>query len=242
MKPAARNWQSVKEGIDALIADGSFAPGAQLPSEPRLCQQFNTRRHSLRRAVEALEAEGKLIPRHGKGIFVAEAPMIDYIISRRTRFSANIHDKGHTAISELLDEYAVAPDAAAAQAMSLPPETPFLSYRSRGTVDGLPLLISRSWFEAARFPDLLERRRAHPRKTPLLASYGFDDYRRLHTRLHARPAREDEAGLLRLPPGGWVMVTRKVDADMQGRPIFYGESIWAAGRVRFKLDPIGEEE
>lgn len=240
MKAAAENWQTVKESINEMIADGTFAPGTQLPSEPQLCARLDTRRHSLRKAIEALEAEGKVIPRHGKGVFVAEAPMIDYIISRRTRYSTNIHDKGYAASSELLEASGPAPAPEAARALSLSEETAFLYYLSLGTVDGLPLLLSHHWFEAARFPDMIERRKRFGRVTPMLASYGIADYRRQSTRLHARPARGDEGTLLRLPPGGWVMVTRKVDADLEGRPVFYGEAVWAADRIRFNLDSMGD--
>lgn len=55
------------------ITSGTFAPGAQLPAEPRLAEILGTSRASLREALRSLSDEGLIIRRHGVGTFVARS-------------------------------------------------------------------------------------------------------------------------------------------------------------------------
>ncbi|MEM8665185.1 MAG: FCD domain-containing protein, partial [Pseudomonadota bacterium] len=56
-----------------LEADG-FAPDGKLPTERALCVRFGVGRRALRKALDALEAEGLIWRRQGKGTFVGEPP------------------------------------------------------------------------------------------------------------------------------------------------------------------------
>jgi DNA-binding FadR family transcriptional regulator len=72
-EPIAR--QTVSEGVrEALfhsIRIGELPPGARLPSERSLCEEFGVARTSLREAFHGLVSLG-LIERRGNGTFVAE--------------------------------------------------------------------------------------------------------------------------------------------------------------------------
>ncbi len=64
----------VFEGLMGRIRSGDLGPGAQLPTEADLCDSFEVSRTVVREAVARLRAEGLVIPRQGKGVFVSEAP------------------------------------------------------------------------------------------------------------------------------------------------------------------------
>lgn len=64
----------VFEGLRGRIRAGDLGPGAQLPTEAELCDGFEVSRTVVREAVARLRAEGLVIPRQGKGVFVSEAP------------------------------------------------------------------------------------------------------------------------------------------------------------------------
>lgn len=64
----------VFEGLMARIRSGDLGPGAQLPTESELCEAFEVSRTVVREAVARLRAEGLVVPRQGKGVFVSEAP------------------------------------------------------------------------------------------------------------------------------------------------------------------------
>lgn len=60
------------EQLRAMIHDGEFSPGSQLPSEPDLAKALNISRSTLRSALSYLENEGTVIRRRGVGTFVAD--------------------------------------------------------------------------------------------------------------------------------------------------------------------------
>jgi GntR family transcriptional repressor for pyruvate dehydrogenase complex len=74
-------WQSVAlagtvsdriaQQILKLIAAEQLTPGDRLPSERDLASLLGVSRPSVREAVKALEAQGRLHVRHGQGVFIA---------------------------------------------------------------------------------------------------------------------------------------------------------------------------
>ncbi|MGI5203265.1 winged helix-turn-helix domain-containing protein [Spirillospora sp. CA-108201] len=52
------------------LTDGTYAPGARLPSEAALCAEFGVVRSTVRRALSALQAEGLITVRAGVGRFM----------------------------------------------------------------------------------------------------------------------------------------------------------------------------
>lgn len=62
----------IREEILRMLAGQDLLPGDQLPSERELATTLRVSRPSVREAVRTLQAEGRLIVRHGRGVFVAE--------------------------------------------------------------------------------------------------------------------------------------------------------------------------
>lgn len=70
MSPRSTAWGAYAQIADALrgrIASGDLAPGALLPSEAALCEEFAVVRNTVRRALAALEAEELIKTLAGKG-------------------------------------------------------------------------------------------------------------------------------------------------------------------------------
>ncbi|WP_030488208.1 GntR family transcriptional regulator [Micromonospora chokoriensis] len=63
-------WRQLADDLRARIGSGEFAPGAALPSEAQLGQQYGLGRTTVRRAVAALRAEGVVVVQHGYGMRV----------------------------------------------------------------------------------------------------------------------------------------------------------------------------
>jgi GntR family transcriptional regulator, transcriptional repressor for pyruvate dehydrogenase complex len=62
----------IREEILRMLAERGLQPGDQLPSERELAATLRVSRPSVREAVRSLQAEGRLIVRHGRGVFVSE--------------------------------------------------------------------------------------------------------------------------------------------------------------------------
>jgi GntR family transcriptional regulator, transcriptional repressor for pyruvate dehydrogenase complex len=70
-----RIYEEVVSQIHALIRDGRFKAGDQLPAERELAETFKVSRTSVREALRALETQGLIVSRTGTGNFVADLPV-----------------------------------------------------------------------------------------------------------------------------------------------------------------------
>lgn len=62
-------YYSLYELLSAALEDGTIAPGDALPSEPELCVRHDISRTTVRRALDRLEREGRIVRRRGSGTF-----------------------------------------------------------------------------------------------------------------------------------------------------------------------------
>ncbi len=60
----------IAERIGTLISKQQLTPGARLPSEREMARMLGVSRPALREAVKVLAAHGRLVVRHGQGVFV----------------------------------------------------------------------------------------------------------------------------------------------------------------------------
>jgi len=65
-----RLYHTVARAIMELIEDGVYAPGCRLPGERHLAEQFSVSRVTVRQALVALQALGKVDIRTGSGAYV----------------------------------------------------------------------------------------------------------------------------------------------------------------------------
>lgn len=68
------NASVARTRIRQMIRKGEVAPDGKLPTERELCAQFGISRRSVRRALDALEAEGLVWRKQGRGTFAGLAP------------------------------------------------------------------------------------------------------------------------------------------------------------------------
>ncbi|MGQ9365099.1 FadR/GntR family transcriptional regulator [Azospirillum sp. ST 5-10] len=73
----ARAASAVGAALDLIergIADGTWGPGTKLPTERELERRFGVSRNTLRKCLQALEEQGKIVRHVGRGSFVTGAP------------------------------------------------------------------------------------------------------------------------------------------------------------------------
>ena len=69
----SRVYQHFVYQIHALVREGRWAPGDQIPPERELAERFRVSRTSVREALRALEMQGVIESRQGGGTFVRSA-------------------------------------------------------------------------------------------------------------------------------------------------------------------------
>lgn len=228
-------WRQIFAEMERAIAAGHHEPGARLPTEQALTARFNVNRHTVRRAVEALEAAGLVRVEQGRGTFVAE-DVLDYRLGARTRFTEMIRRQNREPGGRILRIAEVPADAAVAAALGLQRGRPVVLAERLGLVDGRPVLIGTHCFPAARFPRIAADLAADPSISRALAAGGVPDYRRRTTRVTARMPTPEEAALLEQSRTRPVLATDTVNTDPGGEPVEAGWGCYAAGRVQIVVE------
>jgi GntR family transcriptional regulator len=65
-------YYQLEKDLRLRIEKGEFAPGAPLPTEDQICEQYGVSRITVRRALDGLNQQGLIVRRRGVGSFVAE--------------------------------------------------------------------------------------------------------------------------------------------------------------------------
>src|SRR5690606_38127209 len=152
----ARNpiWKSIADTLAGEIAGGHYHPGDKLPSGAVLAARFGVNRHTVRHALAALAEAGAGRSRRGAGRVVA-ARTTDHPLGRRGRVPPHITASGRTPSRRLTLAETRAANAEEAEALRLGPGSPVHVVEGVSLVDGQPVAVFRSVFDAGRFPGLL---------------------------------------------------------------------------------------
>lgn len=73
-RQTTENANLALESLREMLRSARLAEGSRLPTERELCEHLSMSRRAVRRALEVLEAEGRIWRRQGSGTFVGQAP------------------------------------------------------------------------------------------------------------------------------------------------------------------------
>lgn len=228
-------WRQIADELAAEIGAGRLVSGAQLPTESQLATRFGVNRHTVRRGLAELAQRGLVRATQGRGTFV-EAQPLRYPIGPRTRFSEIVSRAGREAGGRLLAAATLGADARIAALLGLSEGEPVVRLDTLRFADGTPISFGSGYFPLPGFEKLADAYRAEGAITPALAACGVADYRRLETRISARPASADEAALLDLAPGRLLLVVDSVNVDEEGRRIQYTHAQFSADRTELVVE------
>ncbi|WP_374100950.1 GntR family transcriptional regulator [Streptomyces phytophilus] len=215
--------------IRAEIMAGDLAPGAQLPITDQLMARFDVSNQTVQRALQLLKAEGFVIGRSGRGVFVREGPQlaVDSVATmppaERGEPYAWISEaakRSKAGVNRILKVAEVVPPAQVGEALRLAAgETAAMRYRLL-LLDDEPAELVWSYYPAdlARGTALLERRRIKGGSPTLLASRGYPP-REMVDRVSWRSPTEEEFLGLELPTEVPVARTFRVVYSDDARPI-----------------------
>ena len=232
-------YEQTRQFVVDLIASGDYGPGARLPSESALAEQFGVHRLTARRALEELVREGVVVARKGSGTYVA--PLRQHLpISvplTRDGFAPSLRRQleaaGRSFREELLE--VVRDDHAIAVPAELRDLGPLSRVRSTLWIDGAYWVYSTSWFTQARVKYV----KRTWRETDGLYGVILDQVGELTSQwrsFQAEPASSDVAEILDMRPGAPVLVREGLTADKDGVPLLFVRRHARADRVRYVVD------
>lgn len=213
------------------LIDRELSPDAPLPSERELCQRYGVARMTVRQALDALVAEGRVYRVAGKGTFVAR-PKIQMNLAL-TSFTQDMQARGMLPGSrELAHETGPASDVLARELQLEPGELVHSLHRLR-TADGTPMALERSHIPARMAPELLDGSLENRSLYEVLAEdYGIRPDRGEQT-IEAGAADAAQAQLLALPAGAPVLLLQR-HTYAADRLVEYAVSTYRADRYRLR--------
>ncbi|MFA5124190.1 phosphonate metabolism transcriptional regulator PhnF [Zavarzinia sp.] len=228
-------WAQIAQTLQEEIARGIVKPGEQLPPEAALAARFRVNRHTLRRAVAALQEAGTVRVEQGRGTFVAE-DVIDYALGQRIRLTENLRKLDRTPGSTFLRGLELPASPRIAKALQVRAGRPVILVETLSFADGRPMSVGAHYFPKARFDGIIEDYRRLGSVTKALAERGIDDYTRKVTRIMAQMPDAADARLLQQPRNQPILVTEAVNVDVAGTPIEFGYSRFSGPRVQFVVE------
>ena len=224
-------WRQIADTLRTEICDRSYADTGRLPGEGELSSRFGVNRHTLRQAVAALQSDGLVRIEPGRGTFV-QHELLDYALSSRTRFSANLLRQGLLPSKQLLTAREVPATTRAAKELKLDKAAKVLMVETLDEANAQPIGVATAYYPAARFAGLLEMLMHGTCTTEILRHLGVQDYLRQESSVTTQMTSEATARLLKQPTNRPTLCVECIDVDMDGVPIKYGETVFCGDRVQ----------
>lgn len=217
-----------------------LTPGAELPSDAELCEEFGVSRMTARHAMHRLAQEGLVFRVPGRGTFVGEAPTHRRANSLLS-FSNEMRRQGRQPSSRVLGRALRAPTREEAMRLQLKDGEKVLWLKRIRLADGHPIAVESARLNhraaAAVLGADLERESLH---TVLVRAGCFPT--RGRATITSEPAGADDARWLKMRKGDPMLVERRIILDQQLRPLEFTESRYPADRYALDVDFVVEDQ
>ena len=212
-------YQQIKDLLTRSLSVGEWKPGEALPSEPELAQRFQVSQGTVRKALDALTAEGVLVRRQGKGTFVAThaEAQVQY------RFLRLMPDHGPRQAMQrrFLELKRLRAGADIARALDLKSGDGVLQLRRLLLAGDTPVVLDDIWLPARLFKGLTAERLSAYRG-PMYGMFEADfgvQMIRAEEQIRAVAAGAAEAAVLGVAPGAPLLLVERRSFTYAGRPV-----------------------
>jgi GntR family transcriptional regulator len=227
-------YRQVKDVLLKRLAEGSWAAGEILPSEPEIAAGLGVSPGTVRKALDELTAENLLVRRQGRGTFVARHDEERILF----QFFRLISDTGERRFPESrVLAVSVKPAAAdVAEALGLASGTPVTTIERVRSIDDVPCIHEFIALPAALFPGM-EARSNLPNNLYAMfaADYGVT-VARASERLKAIVAGVRQAELLETADGEALLAVDRLAFGLDGQPVEWRRSLCRTDRWHYASD------
>ncbi|MCJ2163203.1 MULTISPECIES: phosphonate metabolism transcriptional regulator PhnF [unclassified Pseudodesulfovibrio] len=227
-------WQQIALALEKEIRQGQFAPGDQLPSEGTLAKWYRVNRHTVRRALSELQSRMLIKSERGRGSFVNES-VVEYHVSRRTRFSEILNRQNCAPDGILMRHKVMEPAKSVSEALQIPVTSPVAMLDIMRKADGRPLSLTTHYFPLPRFAGIHDTFKKTRSITACFVAHGVEDYFRDETRIVTRPPTTEEARQLGLPRNRPILETRSINVDELGLPVDFGITRYVGDKIQLVI-------
>lgn len=228
-------YRGVADVLRQRMIDGSYSPGARIPSAADLATEFKVSTITVRRAIRDLTLQGALIGKQGLGVFVAQsrcitrslsvdhiAPIEQDMLASGVR--ASLRDLGVTSV--------------------LPRDEVFLTALGRGQktlfrldrillADGEPVGLDVLWITHRLAEKVADKMRGEFIMSLLEKRGVLVD--QITYYVEAKTATDAEASALQVVPGFPLLVVRFFPTAQDGKLILVGQTTTRADRFTYQF-------
>ena len=137
------------------ITSGEWKPNERMPSEAELCRRYNLSRITVRDTLGALEREGYIYRKQGKGTFVAVRP-IEQKLTKLYTLREGIAAKGMVPLNKILSFKSISPDKKVQTALALSDSDKVYELIRCCYASDIPYALETSYIPVSLYPDMTE--------------------------------------------------------------------------------------
>jgi len=228
-------YHQLKTHLLGQIQAGVLKPGDRIPSEKELGEQFRVSRTTVRQATNDLINEGLLIRVHGKGTFVAQ-PRIKQYLAHLTSFTQDMLSQFHKPSSRILQFEIISAPGWVAKNLQIAENASVIVLKRVRLADNQPMAIETAYLPAPSFEPLLtvDMQTASLYQT-LKEKFGIFPMRALQ-HIEAVSCPPEEASLLNVPRKSPVLHIFRTTFDQNNRPFETVESYYRSDRYVFTVE------
>lgn len=230
-------YERIRLSLREDILGGGLPPGSRVPSENNLGLRYGVSRITVRQALAALQQEGLIFTRQGKGSFVSR-PKAFQNVNTLQGFGEQMAPLGYEVLNQLRELREVPASARVAARLGMPAGEPVTQIQRVRLLDREPVSLEWTWVRPAlgrqlAQADLLTRDIFLILENDCGVTLGHAELA-----LDAVPADADTARALRIAEGSPVLRIERLTHDAAGVPVDH-EFLYFRGdtfQYRFRVD------
>jgi len=213
------------------IANGSYRPGDQLPSEAQLCRRYGISPMTVRRSINLLSDQDVVNTAKGRGTFVKPLELSTAIFDLRE--FQDLFEQGAITNIRLLDVRIVSADERTARKLNLIEGDATIYIRRLFTRDDKPILYHRAYLIYDPTRPIVEAEMDVTSLRGLFTSAENTMLKRGNLTINATLMNEEEAKILGIPLPAAAFYLEHLFYDYENRPISWGWFIFSGHHLRF---------
>ncbi|WP_320178486.1 phosphonate metabolism transcriptional regulator PhnF [Roseovarius pacificus] len=210
MPPAQQTYRQIRDTLRREICSGKYGE-SRLPGEQTIAARFDVNRHTVRRAIDDLMAEGLVMREQGRPPRVLP-PRVRYVIDPARGATVCFNEQGVSLITQFRGIVEEKADTQAAEALRIALDAPLIRLEVLRFAKEHPIALSTLFFPHEPGAKVLADYTGGAVHVHLKQKHGLM-LSRESTSIYACLPEENDARLLEISPRSAVLVSETINLD-----------------------------
>jgi len=229
-------YQQIANDIHSKIQSGLYPPGACIPSEVELMNQYKVGRITVRQAINILQKEGRLITKQGKGTFVSLKRIEQELLDLKS-ITEVLLLKGVEPTIKVIDYKVFSCSSKVRSELNLEEKEKVVRFRRLYLIRHSPLSLVYIYLPI-RFMEIAEPLKRNKPSTEttytIFERHGISLREARHV-IRANPAQSEVANYLKINPGTPILTVERTTYSNENVPLEYIVFHYRADKFEFSV-------